>query len=139
MTSGVELNMVRCGVVDHPREWEWSGYRELMGNRRRNRLLDVGKLLELLGKPSLEEFRKQFDYVLDEMIAKDHAKRQPKWTESLAVGSQKFIGEIESRVRNRQQTESAQETGTWILKEDYGSFFDSEKSPITSLQPFDLT
>jgi hypothetical protein len=22
----VELNMVRCGVVDHPRQWNWSGY-----------------------------------------------------------------------------------------------------------------
>jgi REP element-mobilizing transposase RayT len=27
----VELNMVRCGKVRHPREWAWSGYKELMG------------------------------------------------------------------------------------------------------------
>jgi hypothetical protein len=22
----IELNMVRCGVVSHPREWPWVGY-----------------------------------------------------------------------------------------------------------------
>ena len=36
----VELNMARCGVVKHPGEWAWSGYAELMGCRKRNRLLD---------------------------------------------------------------------------------------------------
>jgi hypothetical protein len=24
----VELNMVRCGAVAHPDQWEWSGYGE---------------------------------------------------------------------------------------------------------------
>ena len=123
----VELNMVRCGAVGHPREWEWSGYRELMGQRRRNRLLDVDKLLELLGKPSLEDFRKRFDYAVDEMITRNEARRQDKWIESLAVGSQKFIEGIELRVRNRQQTRSVQEGNAWVLKEDYGTFFGPEK------------
>ena len=41
----VELNMVRCGVVGHPRQWEWSGYAELMGGRKRNQLLDAANLL----------------------------------------------------------------------------------------------
>jgi hypothetical protein len=36
----IELNMVRAGVVSHPREWEWVGYHEIMGQRKRYRLLD---------------------------------------------------------------------------------------------------
>ena len=28
--------MVRAGIVSHPREWEWGGYREIMGERKRN-------------------------------------------------------------------------------------------------------
>jgi hypothetical protein len=28
----IELNMVRCGVVSHPREWEWVGYHELIAD-----------------------------------------------------------------------------------------------------------
>ena len=27
----IELNMVRCGVVAHPRDWAWVGYHEIMG------------------------------------------------------------------------------------------------------------
>ena len=44
----IDLNMVRAGVVDHPSQWEWTGYRELMGERRRNRLLDRAVLCQAL-------------------------------------------------------------------------------------------
>ena len=29
----IDLNMVRAGVVDHPQQWAWTGYQELMGQR----------------------------------------------------------------------------------------------------------
>lgn len=45
----VELNMVRCGAVTHPRQWEWSGFGEMMGTRKRDRLLNIDNLLELVG------------------------------------------------------------------------------------------
>jgi putative transposase len=115
----VELNMVRCGVVKHPREWEWSGYGELVGQRKRNSLLNIPKLLELLGQPSLEDFRKQFEYSLVETMANDQAKGEEKWTQCLAVGSREFVEEIEPRVRNRQQTKRIQEGQAWVLREDY--------------------
>ena len=34
----IELNMVRCGAVKHPRDWEWAGYGEIMGVRQRYRI-----------------------------------------------------------------------------------------------------
>jgi hypothetical protein len=40
----VELSMVRCGEVAHPGERDWSGRGDLMGWRKRNRLLDREKL-----------------------------------------------------------------------------------------------
>jgi putative transposase len=30
----IELNVVRCGVVKHPRDWEWVGYHEIVGAPR---------------------------------------------------------------------------------------------------------
>jgi hypothetical protein len=33
--------MVWCGVVDHPRKWEWLGYHEIVGSRRRYCVLDL--------------------------------------------------------------------------------------------------
>jgi putative transposase len=119
----VELNMVRCGVVRHPREWSWSGYSELMGCRKRNRLLDIDKLLWLLRASSVAEFRLHLNAALEEAIAKDQLRREPKWTESLAVGSQAFVERIENTVRNRQETECSREDGLWILREDHGLIF----------------
>jgi len=118
----IELNMVRCGAVKHPRDWQWSGYHELMGQRRRNRLLDLEKLRQLLGNPSLEEFQLHFEQALLRTIAQDRVKRQGHWTESLAVGSQSFVETLEPKVRNRQQTQRLQTGNTWVLQEGYGAF-----------------
>ena len=40
----LELKMVRCGMVGHPREWV--GYHEIMGSRRRYRLLDLDQSMQ---------------------------------------------------------------------------------------------
>lgn len=54
----IELNMVRCGVVEHPRDWAWVGYHEILGNRRLYRLVDVDRLCWRLRANNVEEVRK---------------------------------------------------------------------------------
>ena len=69
----IDLNMVRAGVVDDPSQWEWTGYRELMGKRRRNRLLDQGALLralELDRADGMDLFRRQHQAMIDEVLAR---------------------------------------------------------------------
>jgi putative transposase len=112
----IELNMVRCGVVRHPSEWRWCGYRELMGLRRRWRLLDMERLLTLLGTDDLEGFRKNLDVALALAIEKEELEREACWTDSVAVGSESFVREIESRVK-RQRTDIRYETQAWTLRE----------------------
>ncbi len=130
----VELNMVRCGVVRHPREWRWSGYSELMGWRRRNRLLDLDKMLWLLRASQADEFRLQLNWALEEAIAKDQLKREEKWTSSLAVGSREFTEGIEVRLRNRQTSECCEEGDVWVLREDYGLGFRPENQAMGSFE-----
>ena len=57
----IELNMVRCGVVTHPREWPWVGYHEIMGSRRRYRLIDLDRLCWRLRTDSLAEVQKNLE------------------------------------------------------------------------------
>ena len=102
-----------------------------MGLRRRNRLLDVEILLRLLRASGIEEFRDRLDVSLRERIAKDQVKREPKWTESLAVGSQSFVENLDAKIRNRRQTEVLAEGGTWVLHENYESLFDAKNRAIT--------
>jgi putative transposase len=36
----VDLNMVRAGVVTHPRQWAAGGYHEIQGKRQRYLIVD---------------------------------------------------------------------------------------------------
>ena len=114
----IELNMVRCGEVSHPRQWEWVGYHEIMGTRERYRLLDLERLCWRLGTDRLEEVRKNLDWSLTETMARDQSKRQPFWTESLAVGSVGFLNKVKRLILSRRETELVEEgPELWVLKE----------------------
>ena len=114
----IELNMVRCGRVSHPRQWEWVGYHEIMGTRERYRLLDLERLCWRLGTDRLEEVRKNLDWSLTETMARDQSKRQPFWTESLAVGSVGFLNKVKPLILSRRETELVEEgSELWVLKE----------------------
>jgi putative transposase len=114
----VELNRVRCGVVRHPREWEWVVYHEIMGQRWRSRLLDLERLCWRLATESVEELRADLEAALQERIALDQVKRESRWTERLAVGSLSFVERIEPLILSRRETEVTQ-TGVdvWALQE----------------------
>jgi putative transposase len=111
------LNMVRCGVVEHPRLWEWCGYHELMGTRQRFRILDLDRVLSLLGGINISEFREHYEWLVKERIAKDQMKRESQWTEAIAVGSESFVREMAARITGRQKLEIQRGGENWILKE----------------------
>jgi putative transposase len=121
----IDLNMVRAGVVDHPEDWDWCGYRELLGLRKRYRLIDRARLLEILeGDPDrlFESYRGS----IEEGIAQREFAREAMGTESLAVGSEAFVRRMEETIRNRRRLETGQSTpksettsnNAWVLRED---------------------
>ena len=118
----IALNMVRSGVVSHPREWAWCGYHELVGLRKRFRILNVDRLMQLFGNPDLDRFREQYVWSIQERLGKDHAKREPKWTESIAVGSRVFVGQIEAQIKGRQSLEIQGDGESWTLTESAGAY-----------------
>ena len=128
----IELNMVRCGVVKHPSEWEWVGYHEIMGRRQRYRLLDLERLCWRLGTDQLDKVRTVLDVTLKERLARDLMKREARWTESLAVGSRAFVEKIQPLILSRRETEIMEpSTGTWVLQESavaYGAKTDLENA-----------
>lgn len=117
----VELNMVRCGVVSHPREWEWLGCHEIMGSRRRYRLVDLDRLCWRLATAHVEEVR-HLQAALADAIARGEVKREPMWTESLAVGSAGFVERIKPMVLSRRETEVVDLGEVSILQEPSASY-----------------
>ena len=129
----VELNMVRCGVVTHPRDWQWVGYHEIMGGRQRYRVLDLERLCWRLGTGSLEEVRKNLEASLAERIARGQMKRETCWTESLAVGSAGFVEKFKPADFSRRETRIVEaEEGAWALQETASPYGQKTGSKIAA-------
>ena len=90
----IDLNMVRAGVVDHPSQWPHGGYNEIQAPRRKNIIIAYERLRQLAGFEDYESFvsahRKWVQAALEEI----DAKRESRWTESIAVGGRPFIEHI---------------------------------------------
>ncbi|MFM1942106.1 MAG: hypothetical protein RI897_1088 [Verrucomicrobiota bacterium] len=114
----IELNMVRCGKVQHPREWEWLGYHEIMGHRTRSRLLDLDRLCWRLGGINLPQLRNHLEEGLNRVIDERKQEREPWWTESIAVGRSEFVEGMRRYVPHRRyvQTENPSH-GIYTLRE----------------------
>ena len=87
----IDLNMVRAGVVTHPSEWPFSGYSEIQNPRQRYSLIDYGSLMDLLKIKSMDELRDAYKGWVDESLERQDRERLPRWTESIAVGSETFV------------------------------------------------
>lgn len=122
----IDLNMVRAGVVRDPSEWAWCGFQEIAGHRERFRLIDR-EALTLAVAPGREWTQMAAHYVESVRMALQTRQvvREACWTESLAVGGERFIQEIGSRIANRMNVETVQAHGIWMVRESpspYGSF-----------------
>jgi len=126
----VDLNMVRAGVVTHPTQWRWCGYDELVGHRKRYRLLDFDRLLESLGVSTLREYRLLQEQGIEDAIQRRELERQAVWTEALAVGNQQFVERVTGAYEARKkfvysEASIATDPSTWTIHEEslpYNSF-----------------
>lgn len=120
----IDLNMVRAGQVDDPKDWEWAGHRELVGRRRRYCTLDISQLLGHLGGVTLSSFRESYSQAIQDALINRVAEREAIWTESLAVGSQLYVREVGKQVADRVRLDYSQDTKNpdrWRVRETRSS------------------
>jgi len=74
--------------------------------------------LEILGQAALSHFQSNYRQSIEEMIAQDRCRRESQWTESIAVGSPKFLLQLQQDIpwRRRFETEPFS-TESWALRE----------------------
>ncbi|MDY6951464.1 MAG: transposase, partial [Thermodesulfobacteriota bacterium] len=130
----IDLNMVRAGVVGHPSEWPFCGYNEIQNPPQRYTLIDRQRLMALLGISDTEKFSEVYKGWVGEVLAGDSHVRDPKWSESIAVGSRSFVEEIMEKlgvkVIGRKVVEARD---GYELKEagaPYRSYFEGEMSVL---------
>ena len=105
----MDLNMVRAGVVKHPAEWPFCGYNQIQAPKERYALIDYNGLKDLLNFKAMDEFAASYRGWVEESLKKVSHRRDGKWTESIAVGSESFVTETKEllgfNVRGRAVTE----------------------------------
>jgi len=87
----IDMNMVRAGVVKHPRQWPFCGYNEISRPRQRYAIIDRRKLIELLRMNDLKGFQNTYNHWVDELLRGGIQTREGKWSEAIAVGSKEFV------------------------------------------------
>jgi REP-associated tyrosine transposase len=93
----IDLNMVRAGVVTHPREWKESGDVELHAPPRRYRIVNLPVLMGLVGVDDVQQLQEARAQWVDQMTT----PYDDCWTESLAVGSQEFVEGVKAMQRGK--------------------------------------
>ncbi len=106
----IDLNMVRAGAVDHPQQWREGGYWELINPPQRYRITDTDRLMALLGLARQKQLQQLRSRWIDQAIETADLQRRLRWTDSVAVGSKRFIDQVRRdlghAVMHRQANES---------------------------------
>ena len=122
----IDLNMVRAGVVDHPKLWPFCGYNEIQDPPRRYRILDLDSLARLTGCTDLPDLQAVHKRWIKGSLQADELERESHWTESIASGSKSFIEKVKQSLGFKAKGKSI--TGSkdhYQLREDVAKFGDT--------------
>jgi putative transposase len=113
----IDLNMVRAGVVGHPVHWEVGGYHEIQRERLRCRIVDRKALAEALGV-ELPRLADAHGTWVSEALRNGRGRREPLWTESVAVGGREFVERVQAELGARGRHREIERSGdVHILRE----------------------
>ena len=98
----IDLNMVRARIVRHPEKWPHCGYHEIQRPPNRYRIIDQTALLEICHFDSHADLQSAHRNWISESLRRDESIfRDPRWTESVAVGRQGYIEAIRQSLGSR--------------------------------------
>jgi len=87
----IDLNMVRAGVVVHPRHWPDCGYVEIQKANARYRIIDFEQLMDFMGVESLPQLQEACRMRVEAALGKRTLVRQSHWTESIVVAARRVL------------------------------------------------
>ncbi len=131
----IDLNMVRAGVVTHPSTWTHGGYREIQNPPQRYRVIDTPMLMTLLSVGDRTALAARCKQSVESELRNDATKRDPQWTESVAVGNALFVSEVKNRLGSKGVGRTIVNSGSvTMLREPQSAYdcnFEAEIGPLT--------
>lgn len=92
----IDLNMVRAGVVAHPRQWSHGGWHEIVNAPRRYRIIARDRLKQLLGADE-KTLTESYEHWINNYII-EGIKQEKIWTDAIAAGSPEFVEAVKARL-----------------------------------------
>ena len=94
----IDLNMVRAGIVSHPKEWKFGGYQEIIKPKLRYSITDHKTLKKLLDIKNEQDLKHMYNLAVENELKKEVCIREPEWSQSIAVGSEDFILDFRNKL-----------------------------------------
>ena len=132
--------MVRAGVVNHPENWQESGFSEIQKPPNRYAIIDLRSLVSLSGFAEVRDFQRAHREWVEQAPENGVVMRDDRWSESIAVGSLAFVESLKNQLgvkgSHRHEIEA---DGTYALREPaeaYGLSFAAENDALSSQNTF---
>jgi len=121
--------------VNHPSEWPFCGYHEVQNPRQRYSIIDHESLIDLFDTRSMDELKRAYRGWVEEALERQsYCKREARWTESIAVGSEAFVRETKEKLGIKAiGREVLEGNGSYELREPeipYDAKIDLEKEDL---------
>ncbi|MCP3941656.1 MAG: transposase, partial [Desulfobacteraceae bacterium] len=97
----IDMNMVRAGIVKHPKEWPHSGYNEIQNPGKRYSLIDRKKLMKFMNISDYSSLQQYHRKRIEDTMERSDQIREIRWTQSIAVGDMDFVGKTKALLEDR--------------------------------------
>jgi putative transposase len=119
----IDLNMVRAGVVNHPGEWNESGFSEMQKPPKRYAIIDLQSLSELSGFADLRDFQRVHRQWVEQGLENGLSIRDERWSEPIAVGTLGFAEKVKNELGFKAAHRDVIEIdGSYTLREPAGAY-----------------
>jgi REP element-mobilizing transposase RayT len=132
----IDLNMVRAGVVNDPSLWEFGGFADIQNERLRNQVVDYTEVMALLNVPDFDSLKNLSRRFVEDAMKGDGLQRQQEWSESLAVGTDEFVSDFISSLKDRTMLRDGfQNNGPNTVREEAVDIYKADFAPkIASIE-----
>ena len=104
----LDLQMIATGKCNHPAEWEYSGWHELVGIKKRYRVISMPHVMEAWGDgANVNKFRSDYVRAIEVCCTNKSFGSLATWANALAVGPSEWIVNLSASIPESCKTTSA--------------------------------
>lgn len=115
----LDLGMIASGKCNHPAEWKYSGWHELVGIKKRYRVISIPHAMEAWDSGvNIKKFRPDYVQAIEACCTNKSFGCLATWTNTLAVGPSEWIADMSVSIPESCKTTSTVPTSASPLNDE---------------------